>query len=108
MRTGSWALPPLPMTAWLLPLLVGHAGFILQSTVLTVFQEALGLSRTASHKLACALNAHQVTSTSKTFSTAARLKRLGSTSAAAAPTEAGSSSARTTAPQTAQRTAGVG
>ena len=92
----------------MLPLLVGHAGFILQSTVLTVFQEALGLSRTASHKLACALNAHQVTSTSKTFSTAARLKRLGSTSPAAAPTEAGSSSARTTAPQTAQRTAGVG
>ena len=87
---------------------MGHAGFILQSTVLTVFQEALGLSRTASHKLACALNAHQVTSTSKTFSAAARLKRLGSTSPAAAPTEAGSSSARTTAPQTAQRTAGIG
>ena len=97
----------------MLPLLVGHAGFIIQSTVDTVFQAALGLSRTASHKLACALNAHQVTSTSKTFSTASRLKRLlGPSPAAATPTEAGPSSAaaipRATVPRNAQRPAGVG
>jgi hypothetical protein len=96
----------------MLPLLVGHAGFILQSTVDTVFQAAMGLSRTASHKLACALNAHQVTSTSKTFSAASRLKRLGPSSAAATPTEAGPSSAaaihRATVPRNAQRPAGVG
>jgi hypothetical protein len=95
----------------MLPLLVGHAGFILQSTVDTVFQAALGLSRAAANKLACALNAHQVTSASKTFSTAARLKRLGP-SPAAAPTEAGPSSAaaipRATVPRRAQRPAGVG
>ena len=95
----------------MLPLLVGHAGFILQSTVDTVFQAALGLSRAAANKLACTLNAHQVTSASKTFSTAARLKRLGP-SPAAAPTEAGPSSAaaipRATVPRRAQRPAGVG
>ena len=61
----------------MLPVLVGHAGFILQATVNTVFKGALGLSRQASHKLACALNVHQVASASRVFGTAASLKRLG-------------------------------
>ena len=68
----------------MLPILMGHAGFVLQSTVTIAFMVALELSRQAAHKLACDLNAHQVARASKIFGTAASLKRLGPMPAATA------------------------
>lgn len=77
----------------MLPILVGHGGFILQSTVDTAFQAALGLKRVAAHKLACNLNAHQATAASNIFRTAHSLSKVGAHPAA--PSAAGPS-ARTT------------
>ena len=73
----------------------GQSGFILQSTVDTAFQAALGLQRVAAHKLACnLLNAHQATAASNIFRTAHSLsKKVGAH--LAAPSAAGPSAART-------------
>ena len=73
---AAGALGTTPDHDRMLPVLLGHRGFILQSTITTVFMNALQLPRTAAHKLACDLNAHQVASASKIFGTAASLKRL--------------------------------
>jgi hypothetical protein len=92
----------------MLPVLVGHAGFILQSTVNTAFMGALGLSRQAAHKLACALNVHQVTSASRVFGTAASLKRLGPDPTAATAANTASASRTPSARRPSAHAAGVG
>ena len=61
----------------MVPLLVGHAGSILQSYVEVVLQAALQLPPAAACKLACSLNAHQVTAAARIFSTAFSLGRIG-------------------------------
>jgi hypothetical protein len=61
----------------MLPILVGHGGFILQSTIDVAFRAALGLTRAAAHKLACTINAHQVTAASSIFRTAYSLGKVG-------------------------------
>jgi hypothetical protein len=92
----------------MLPVLVGHAGFILQSTVNTAFKGALGLSRQAAHKLACALNVHQVASASRVFGTAASLKRLGPDPTAATAANTASASRTPSARRPSAHAAGVG
>ena len=83
----------------MVPILLGHGGFILRSTVDVVFQTALGLTRTAAHKLACSLNAHQVTAASSIFRTAYSLRMGGANPAAPAAVAGGpSSSVRATLP----------
>jgi hypothetical protein len=77
----------------MLPILVGHGGFILQSTVDTAFQAALGLKRVAAHKLACNLNAHQATAASNIFRTAHSLSKFGAHPAS--PSAAGPSARAT-------------
>jgi len=61
----------------MVPLLVGHAGSILQSSVEVVLQAALQLPPAAAHKLACGLNVHQVTAAARIFSTAFSLGQIG-------------------------------
>jgi RNase H len=73
---ANGALGVTPSHDRMLHILVGHAGFILQSTLRVAFQTALGLSRPSAHKLACSLNAHQVACAARVFGTWHSLKRL--------------------------------
>ena len=95
---AAGALGCTPSHDRMVPILLGHGGFILQSTVDVVFQTALGLTRTAAHKLACSLNAHQVTAASSIFRTAYSLRRVGANPAAPAVAGGPSSSVRATLP----------